>query len=75
MAIIARILSAINFHLEYILQVSPGSQVLLDNAERYGLYLAKSLNGTIPVKVLLRKSTGKQVLQQIAAFAHHFFTW
>ena len=49
--------------------------VLLDNAERYGLYLAKSLNETIPAKVLLRKSTGKQVLQQIVAFAHHFFTW
>ena len=63
-AIIARILSllsVINFHLEYILQVSPGSQVLLDNAERYGLYLAKSLNETIPAKVLLRKNIGKQV--------------
>ena len=48
--------------------------VLLDNAECYGLYLAESLNETIPAKVLLRKSTGKQVLQQIVAFAHHFFT-
>ena len=59
--VIARILSqlsVISCQLEYILQVTPGSQVLLDNAERYGLYLAKSLNETISAKVLSRKNIG-----------------
>ena len=40
------------------MQVSPGSQVLLDNAERYGLYLARSLNDTNPAQVLSRKNIG-----------------
>ena len=40
------------------MQVSPGSQVLLDNAERYGLYLARSLNDTNPAQLLSRKNIG-----------------
>ena len=39
-------------------KISPGSQVLLDNAERYGLYLARSLNDTNPAQVLSRKNIG-----------------
>ena len=42
------------------MQVSPGSQVLLDNAERYGLYLARSLNDTNPTQVLSRRNIGIQ---------------
>ena len=48
--------------LSYIMQVSPGSQVLLDNAERYGIYLARSLNDTNPAEVLSRKNIGKFLL-------------
>ena len=40
------------------MQISPGSQVLLDNAERYGLYLARSLNDTNPAQVLSRENIG-----------------
>jgi len=43
------------------MQVSPGSQVLLDNTERYGLYLARSLNDTNPTQVLSRKNIGTWV--------------
>ena len=42
------------------MQVSPGSQVLLDNAERYGLFLARSLNDTNPAQVLSRRNIGIQ---------------
>ena len=42
------------------MQVSPGSQVLLDNAERYGLHLARSLNDTNTAQVLSRKNIGIQ---------------
>ena len=40
------------------MQVSPGSQVMLDNVERYGLYLARSLNDTNSTKVLSRQNIG-----------------
>jgi len=40
------------------MQVSPGSQVLLDNVERYGLYLARSLNDTNSAQVLSRQNIG-----------------
>ena len=40
------------------MQVSPGSQVLLDNAERYGLYLARSRNDTSSTQLLSRKNIG-----------------
>ena len=40
------------------MQVSPGSQVLLDNAERYGIYFARSLNDTNSAQVLSRKNIG-----------------
>ena len=43
---------------KYILQVSPGSQVLLDNAERYGHHLARSLNDSNSSQVLSRKNIG-----------------
>ena len=44
------------------LQVSPGSQVLLDNAERYGLYLARSLNDSNSAQVLSRRNIGTYVI-------------
>ena len=44
------------------MQVSPGSQVLLDNAERYSLYLARSLNDTNPAQVLSRRNIGIDML-------------
>ena len=52
--------SCINSMHQYALfmQVSPGSQVLLDNSERYGLYLARSLNDTSPSQLLSRKNIG-----------------
>ena len=34
--------------------------MLLDNAERYGLYLARSLNNTNPAQVLSRRNIGIQ---------------
>ena len=40
------------------MQVSPGSQLLLDNAERYGLYLARSRNDTSSTQLLSRKNIG-----------------
>ena len=47
------------------MQVSPGSQVLLDNVERYGLYLARSLNDTNSAQVLSR--------QNIGTLCHHMY--
>lgn len=47
------------------MQVSPGSQVLLDNVERYGLYLARSLNDTNSTQVLSR--------QNIGTLCHHMY--
>ena len=40
------------------MQASPGSQLVLDNAERYGLYLASSLNGSNGTQVLSRGNIG-----------------
>ena len=51
--------------LSYIMQVSPGSQVLLDNAERYGIYLARSLNDTNPAEVLSRENIGKFYYREV----------
>ena len=58
--------SCINSMHQYALfmQVSPGGQVLLDNSERYGLYLARSLNDTSPSQLLSRKNIG------IETYAH-----
>ena len=44
------------------MQVSPGSQVLLDNAERYGLYLARSLNDSNSAQVLSRRNIGTYII-------------
>ena len=49
--------SSLSF-LSCIMQVSPGSQVLLDNAERYGIYFARSLSDTNSAQVLSRKNIG-----------------
>jgi len=43
-------------------RVSPGSQVLLDNAERYALYLARSLNNTSPSRVFSRENIGMKYI-------------
>ena len=43
------------------IQVGAGSQVLLDNVERYGLLLANSVNDTDTVQVLSRPNIGKLV--------------
>ncbi len=49
-------------------QVSAGSQVLLDNAERYGLLIASSINDTGEDAVLSRPNIGQCWLIHVVVY-------